>query len=271
MSTAAKLRIAIAGASGRMGQMLIEAVLAAPDAELAAAVDVASSPAIGQDAGASLGRNTGCAVRSDVDAALGGVDVLIDFTRPEGTLHHIAACTRAGVKMVIGTTGFDAAGKRAISDAAAKHAIMFAPNMSIGVNLTLKLLELAAKTLPTGYDVEIIEAHHRMKVDAPSGTALRMGEVVAAAMGRDHGQVAVFDRKGETGVRRDDSIGYAVVRGGDLVGDHTVMFIGAGERIEVSHRASSRMTYAQGALRACRFLQGRATGLFDMQDVLGLR
>ena len=271
MSTSDKLRIAIAGASGRMGHMLIEAVLAAPDTELAAALDVASSPAIGTDAGAFLGRATGCLVRSDVEAALAGADVLIDFTRPEGTLHHLAACARHGVKMVIGTTGFDADGKRAIAVAAAKHAIMFAPNMSVGVNLTLKLLELAGKTLPAGYDVEVIEAHHRMKVDAPSGTALRMGEVVAAAMGRDHDKVALYGRHGHTGARKDDSIGYAVVRGGDLVGDHTVMFIGEGERIEVSHRASSRMTYAQGALRACRFLRGKSTGLFDMQDVLGLR
>ena len=265
------MRIAVAGASGRMGHMLIEAVLAAPDMQLAAALDVVSSPDLGKDAGAMLGRVTSCVVRSDIEAALKDADFLIDFTRPEGTLHHLAACARAGVKMIIGTTGFDAAGKRAIADAAQTTAIMCAPNMSIGVNLTLKLLELAAKTLPTGYDVEIIEAHHRMKVDAPSGTALRMGEVVAEAMGRDHDQVAVYDRKGETGARKDDSIGYAVVRGGDMVGDHTVMFIGMGERIEVTHKASSRMTYAQGSLRACRFLRDKQTGLYDMQDVLGLK
>ena len=265
------LRIAVAGASGRMGHMLIEAVLGSSDCTLGAAIDVASSPAIGKDAGDFIGRNTGVMISADVEAALKHADVLIDFTRPEGTLHHLAVCSRLGVKMVIGTTGFDAAGKSAIADAAKKNAIMFAPNMSIGVNLTLKLLELAAKTLPQGYDVEIIEAHHRMKVDAPSGTALRMGEVVAQAMGRDHDNVAVYDRKGETGVRKDESIGYAVVRGGDLVGDHTVMFIGQGERIEVSHRASSRMTYAQGALRACRYLSDKPSGLFDMQDVLGLR
>ena len=265
------LRIAVAGASGRMGQMLIEAVLGSSDCTLGAALDVATSPAIGKDAGDFIGRNTGVIISADVEAALKHADVLIDFTRPEGTLHHLAMCIRLGVKMVIGTTGFDAAGKQAIAAAAQTSAIMFAPNMSIGVNLTLKLLELAAKTLPHGYDVEIIEAHHRMKVDAPSGTALRMGEVVAEAMGRDHDKVAVYDRQGETGVRRDESIGYAVVRGGDLVGDHTVMFIGQGERIEVSHRASSRMTYAQGALRACRFLRDKPQGLFDMQDVLGLK
>jgi 4-hydroxy-tetrahydrodipicolinate reductase len=172
--------------------------------------------------------------------------------------------------MVIGTTGFDPAGKQAIEDAAGKIAIVFAPNMSVGVNLTLKLLELAASVLQTGYDVEIVESHHRMKIDAPSGTALRMGEVVAKAMGRDHDAVAVYGREGVTGVRKDETIGYAVVRGGDGVGDHTVMFLGPGERIEVTHKASSRMTYAQGALRACRFLQGKKSGLFDMQDVLGL-
>lgn len=266
-----KLRIAVAGASGRMGHMLVEAVLGSDDCALGAALDVAGSTAIGKDTGDFIGRNTGVVVSADIEAALRNTDVLIDFTRPEGTLHHLAACVKFGVKMVIGTTGFDVAGKRAIADAAQKTAIMFAPNMSIGVNLTLKLLELAAKTLPSGYDVEIIEAHHRMKVDAPSGTALRMGEVVAQAMGRDHDKVAVYDRKGETGVRKDESIGYAVVRGGDLVGDHTVMFIGQGERIEISHRASSRMTYAQGALRACRFLSDKPHGLFDMQDVLGLK
>ena len=266
-----KLRIAVAGASGRMGQMLVEAVLGADDCVLGAALDLAGSAAIAKDAGDFIGRNTGVIVSADIEVALKNADVLIDFTRPEGTLQHLAVCVKLGVKMVIGTTGFDAAGKRAIADAAQKNAIMFAPNMSIGVNLTLKLLELAAKTLPSGYDVEIIEAHHRMKVDAPSGTALRMGEVVAEAMGRDHDQVAVYDRNGETGVRKDESIGYAVVRGGDMVGDHTVMFIGQGERIEISHRASSRMTYAQGALRACRFLRDQPNGLFDMQDVLGLK
>ena len=265
------LRIAVAGASGRMGHMLIEAVLGSTDCTLAAALDLAGSPAIGKDAGDFIGRATGVIISADAQAALKNAEVLIDFTRPEGTLHHIAVCTKLGLRMVIGTTGFDAAGKGTIADAAQKTAVMFAPNMSVGVNLTLKLLELAAKTLPQGYDIEIIEAHHRMKVDAPSGTALRMGEVVATAMGRDHDKVAVYDRKGETGARKDESIGYAVVRGGDLVGDHTVMFIGQGERIEVSHRASSRMTYAQGALRACRFLRDKKNGLFDMQDVLGLK
>ena len=265
-----KMRIAVAGASGRMGRMLIETILAAPDAQLVAALDVAGCPAIGQDAGDFIGRATGVTVRADVEEALAGAQFLIDFTRPEGTLHHLAVCGRLGVRMIIGTTGMDAAGKQAIAEAAKQCAIMFAPNMSVGVNLTLKLLEMAARALPTGYDVEIVEAHHRLKVDAPSGTALRMGEVIAKAMGRDHDKVAVYDRKGETGVRRDDSIGYAVVRGGDLVGDHTVMFLGTGERIEIAHKSSSRINYAQGALRACRFMQDKVQGLYDMQDVLGL-
>jgi 4-hydroxy-tetrahydrodipicolinate reductase len=260
-----KMRIVVAGASGRMGKTLIEAVAGSGDAVLAAALDVAGSPGLGREAA------SGMTVASDIEAALaGGADFLIDFTRPEGTLEHLAACARHGVKMVIGTTGFDAAGRAAIEAAAAKLAIVFAPNMSVGVNLTLKLIELAASVLQQGYDVEIIESHHRLKVDAPSGTALRMGEVVAKALHRDHDAVAVHGREGVTGVRKDETIGYASIRGGDGVGDHTVMFLGQGERIEVTHRASSRMTYAQGALRACRFLAARQSGLYDMQDVLGL-
>jgi 4-hydroxy-tetrahydrodipicolinate reductase len=219
-----------------------------------------------------MGRASGVTVASDIEAAVaGGADFLIDFTRPEGTLAHLSACARHGVKMIIGTTGFDAAGRAAIEAAAGSLAIVFAPNMSVGVNLTLKLIELAAGVLQQGYDVEIIESHHRLKVDAPSGTALRMGEVVAKALHRDHDAVAVHGREGVTGVRKDETIGYASIRGGDGVGDHTVMFLGQGERIEVTHRASSRMTYAQGALRACRFLQGKPSGLYDMQDVLGLK
>lgn len=264
------MRIVVAGASGRMGQTLIEAILGSTDATLAAALDMPGSPALGRPAAAFMGRENSAAIGADLEAAVQGADLFIDFTRPEGTLQHLAACVKHGVKMVIGTTGFDAAGKQAIEDASAKVAIVFAPNMSVGVNLTLKLLEMAASVLKTGYDVEIVESHHRMKIDAPSGTALRMGEVVAKAMGRDHDAVAVYGREGVTGARRDETIGYAVVRGGDGVGDHTVMFLGPGERIEVTHKASSRMTYAQGALRACRFLQGKKSGLFDMQDVLGL-
>ena len=264
------MRIVVAGASGRMGQTLIEAILGSTDATLAAALDMPGSPALGRPAAAFMGRENSAAIGADLEAAVQGADLFIDFTRPEGTLQHLAACVKHDVKMVIGTTGFDAAGKQAIEDASARVAIVFAPNMSVGVNLTLKLLEMAASVLKTGYDVEIVESHHRMKIDAPSGTALRMGEVVAKAMGRDHDAVAVYGREGVTGARRDETIGYAVVRGGDGVGDHTVMFLGPGERIEVTHKASSRMTYAQGALRACRFLQGKKSGLFDMQDVLGL-
>ena len=264
------LRVVVCGAAGRMGRTLIEAVLAEGDFSLVAALDVDGAPGLGRDAGDFMGRVTGVNVTTDVDAALAGADLLIDFTRPEGTLRHVQACVRRGVKMVIGTTGFDATGRDAIAAAARSVGVVFAPNMSIGVNLTFRLLEVAARVLDTGYDVEIVEAHHRHKADAPSGTALRMGEVIAQAMHRDHDAVAVHGRKGVTGARRDDAIGYAVVRGGDLVGDHTVMFLGQGERVEITHRASSRMTYAQGALRACRFLRARSSGLHDMRDVLGL-
>ena len=265
------LRIAIAGSSGRMGRTLIETVLQSPDAELGAALEIHGSPAVGRDAGELVGSPCGVKVTDDVAAALGGCDALIDFTRPEGTLGHLAACRRLGVRAVIGTTGFDAAGKDAIAAAAREIPVVFAPNMSVGVNATLKLIELAAQILREGYDIEIIEAHHRHKVDAPSGTALRMGEVVAKALGRDLGQCAVYGREGVTGERQASTIGFATVRGGDIVGDHTVMFAGTGERVEITHRSSSRATYAEGALRAARFLAGRKNGLYDMQDVLGLR
>ena len=201
---------------------------------------------------------------------LTGADVLIDFTRPEATLAHLAYCAAHGVKMVIGTTGFDQAGKDAIAAAAQKTAIVFAPNMSVGVNVTMKLLELAAKSFSHGYDIEIIEAHHRHKVDAPSGTALKMGEVIADALGRKLDDVAVYAREGITGERDPSSIGFSAIRGGDIVGDHTVLFAGIGERIEITHKSSSRATYVQGSLRAARFLRDRQTGLFNMQDVLGL-
>ena len=265
-----KMRIVIAGASGRMGKTLVEAVLGSTDCTLAAALDQAGSPALGREAAEFMGRASGVAIGADIEAAVKGADFFIDFTRPEGTLEHLAACVKHGVKMVIGTTGFEAAGKQAIEAASQKIGIVFAPNMSVGVNLTLKLLEIAGSVLKQGYDVEILEVHHRMKIDAPSGTALRMGEVLARALGRDHDAVAVHGREGVTGARKDESIGYAVLRGGDAVGDHTVMFMGQGERIEIAHKASSRMTYAQGALRACRFLAAKKNGLFDMQDVLGL-
>ncbi|MGE0333336.1 MAG: 4-hydroxy-tetrahydrodipicolinate reductase [Ramlibacter sp.] len=264
-------RVAVAGASGRMGHMLIEAIQAASDCTLAGALDVAASPAIGQDACAFLGRASGVAVTADLRAGLQNSQVLIDFTRPEGTLAHLHACRELGVGLVIGTTGFSDAQKAEIAAAAADIPIMMAPNMSVGVNVTLKLLEMAAKAMSTGYDIEIIEAHHRHKVDAPSGTALKMGEVIAGALGRDLKDCAVYAREGVTGERDPSSIGFATIRGGDIVGDHTVMFAGTGERIEITHKSSSRSTYAQGSLRAVRFLAGRQSGLYDMFDVLGLR
>ena len=266
-----ELKIAVAGASGRMGKMLVEAIAAAADVQLSGALDVAASPALGQDAGAFLGRPAGVTIMSELDAALAGARCLIDFTRPEGTLAHLAYCAEHGIAMVIGTTGFDDAGKAAIRKAAEKIAIVFAPNMSVGVNVTLKLLDMAAKSFAEGYDIEIVEAHHRHKVDAPSGTALMMGEVIAGALGRDLKQCAVYGREGVTGARDPSTIGFATIRGGDIVGDHTVLFAGDGERIEISHKSSSRATYAHGALRAARFLAGKTSGLYDMQDVLALR
>ena len=263
-------RVAVAGASGRMGRMLIEALRASDDCVLAGALDLPSSVAIGSDATAFLGVASGVAITADLRAGLKNADVLIDFTRPEGTLAHLAVCAELGVKAVIGTTGFTEAQKAEITAYAQRNAIVMAPNMSVGVNVTLKLLEMAAKALSTGYDIEIIEAHHRHKVDAPSGTALKMGEVIAGALGRDLKDCAVYAREGVTGERDPSSIGFATIRGGDIVGDHTVLFAGTGERIEVTHKSSSRATYAQGSLRAVRFLRGHRTGMFDMFDVLGL-
>jgi 4-hydroxy-tetrahydrodipicolinate reductase len=266
-----RLKIAVAGASGRMGRMLVEAISANPDLELSGALDVPGGHAVGTDAGAFSGQLTGIVIQSDLDKGLAGADCLIDFTRPEGTLRHLEYCAAHGIKLVIGTTGFDDAGKAAIGQAAGKTAIVFAPNMSVGVNVTLKLLEKAAKSLAQGYDIEIVEAHHRHKVDAPSGTALKMGEVIAGALGRDLKQCAVYGREGVTGERDPSTIGFATVRGGDIVGDHTVLFAGTGERIEISHKSSSRVTYAHGALRAASFLADKPTGLFDMMDVLDLK
>lgn len=263
--------VAIAGASGRMGKMLIEAVLAAPDLALGAALDQASSPMIGLDAGLTLGKSTGVLLSSDVTAAMQTCDVLIDFTRPEGTLAHLAICQRLGKKMIIGTTGFDATGKAAIVAAAQSTGVVFAANMSVGVNVTLKLLELATQHLNQDYDIEVFEAHHKHKVDAPSGTALAMGEALAKAMNQSLGDIAQWARHGHTGAREKGTIGFSVMRGGDVVGDHTVYFAGEGERIEITHRSSSRATYAQGSLKAVRFLMGKPAGLYDMQDVLGLK
>lgn len=264
-------RICVAGASGRMGQMLIDAVRAADDCVLSGALDIPASPTIGQDAGAYAGQPLGVAITADVAAGLQGSHALIDFTRPEGTLLHLRECVKQRVNLVIGTTGFTDAQKAEIAEAAKHIAIVMAPNMSVGVNVTLKLLEMAAKAMATGYDIEIIEAHHRHKVDAPSGTALKMGEVIADALGRDLKDCAVYAREGVTGERDPSTIGFATIRGGDIVGDHTVLFAGTGERIEITHKSSSRATYAQGSLRAVRYLAGRTAGLHDMFDVLGLR
>jgi len=261
-------RIAIAGAAGRMGRTLIQAAAQTPDLQIAAAFERADSPALGADVGQLAGIPTvGVAVDASIDAA--DFDVLIDFTRPAATLTNIEACVRKGRRMVIGTTGFDDAGRKRIEDAARKIAIVFAPNMSVGVNLCFRLLELAAQVLGDDADVEIIEAHHRHKVDAPSGTALRMGEVVAKTRGRALKDVAVYGAR--TGERKPGAIGFASIRAGDIVGDHTVLFAARGERVEVTHRAESRATFANGALRAARWVSARAPGLYDMQDVLALR
>lgn len=265
------MNVAVAGSAGRMGRMLIETVLGSSDLRLAAALEQPGHPQLGKDAGELIGLPCGVVIAEKVEPALSGSRVLIDFTRPEGTLSHLAVCRRLGINMVIGTTGFDEVQKKTIGVAAREIAIVFAPNMSVGVNVMLKLLEVAAATLGDAYDVEIIEAHHRHKVDAPSGTALKMGEVVARALGRPLAECAVYERRGVTGERQKGAIGFAAVRGGDLVGEHTVLFAGTGERIEITHRSTSRATYAQGAIRAARFLADRKNGLFDMQDVLGLK
>ncbi len=270
-ASSSPLAIAVAGATGRMGHMLIEAIVATDDCRLSGALDIAASPAQGQDAAAWLGKTSGVRVTSDLRAGLQGSQFLIDFTRPEGTMAHLQVCRELGVKAVIGTTGFSEAQKAEIAEIAKDTAIVMAPNMSVGVNVTLKLLQMAAQALATGYDIEIIEAHHRHKVDAPSGTALKMGEVIAEAIGRDLKECAVYERYGHTGERDPSTIGFSTIRGGDIVGDHTVLFAGTGERIEVTHKSSSRATYAQGSLRAVRFLAGQQRGLFDMFDVLNLR
>ncbi len=264
-------RIAIAGSTGRMGRALLEALAQTGDFQIKAALERSDSPFLGKDAGELVGAPCGVQISADLERSLAGCDVLVDFTRPEATLKHLDICRSRGVRMVIGTTGFTPEQKKLISAASREVAMVMAPNMSVGVNLTFRLLELAAKVLNEGYDVEIIEAHHRHKVDAPSGTALRMGEVIAEVLGRDLAECAVYGREGVTGERKPATIGFATVRGGDIVGDHTVLFAGTGERVEITHRAASRATFALGALRAARFLAGKKSGLFDMQDVLGLK
>jgi 4-hydroxy-tetrahydrodipicolinate reductase len=267
------LSIAVAGAGGRMGRMLVEAVLASPDCRLTGALDMPGSPALGTDAGVFAGRHTGVAITADLHAGLAAAQVLIDFTRPEGTLAHLAVCRELGVRAVIGTTGFTPAQKALISAHAQAQATVFAANMSVGVNVMLRLLAQAARALGEGYDIEVVEAHHKHKVDAPSGTALAMGEVLARARGVSLDTQGVFARHGHTGERASGSIGFATVRGGDIVGEHTVLFAGTGERIEIAHKSSSRANYADGSLRAARFLAalpaGQA-GLYGMDDVLGL-
>jgi 4-hydroxy-tetrahydrodipicolinate reductase len=265
------MKIAIAGASGRMGRMLIETVLNDSNATLAGALDRVGSPYLGQDAGALLGKDTGVILTDDIERVFANADVLIDFTRPEGTLAHLEAALRHNVKLVIGTTGFNDEQKARLRAAGEQIGLVFAPNMSVGVNVTLKLLEFAARHFAEGYDIEIIEAHHRHKVDAPSGTALAMGETIAHALGRELKDCAVYGREGVTGERDPSTIGFAAIRGGDIVGDHTVLFAGIGERVEITHKSSNRLSYAQGSLRAAHFLATRERGFFDMQDVLGLR
>jgi 4-hydroxy-tetrahydrodipicolinate reductase len=265
------LKTVIAGVSGRMGRALLEAVAADPGCVLHGALDRAGGQSVGQDAGSYGGSRTGVAITDQPAAALAGADVLVDFTRPEATFAYLDACRKAGVNLIIGTTGFDAAGKAAIEAAAKEIGIVFAPNFSVGVNLLMKLAETAARVLAEGYDIEIIEAHHRHKVDAPSGTALGIGQAVAGTLGRDLKTCAVYGREGVTGERKPDTIGFATVRGGDIVGDHTLLFAGVGERVELTHKASSRATFAQGALRAAKWLHGKGPGLYDMRDVLGLK
>ena len=265
------MRVAIAGSAGRMGRTLLEAVLRDAQLELAVALEQAGNTALGREVGELTGVPCTVKLRADFAQSLSGADVLIDFTRPEGTLAHLEACVRLGKAMVIGTTGFSDAQRARLAEAARSIALVVAPNMAVGVNATFKLAETAAKILGDDYDVEIVEAHHRHKVDAPSGTALKLGEVVARALGRDLAACAVYGRHGDTGERDAKAIGFHAIRGGDIVGEHTVIFAGTGERVEVTVRSSSRMTYALGALRAAKFLRGRKPGLYDMSDVLGLR
>ena len=269
------IRVAIAGSGGRMGQTLIDAVLAAPDLKLTGALEISGSALLGRDVGERSGRATGVAITADPASGVRNADVLIDFTRPEGTLAHLAACAAAKVGAVVGTTGLSDSDKKAMREFARGIPIVFAPNMSVGVNVLIKLVEVAAQRLGDDYDVEIVEMHHRHKVDAPSGTALRLGEAAATALSRDLETVGVYARQGVTGERPGRAIGFASLRGGDVVGDHTVIFAGDGERIELTHRAGSRANFAQGALRAARFVALKRSAneprMYDMQDVLGLR
>jgi 4-hydroxy-tetrahydrodipicolinate reductase len=265
------VRIAIAGVGGRMGRALVESCQNQTSVQLTVATERPGSSLIGADAGeaAGVGR-LGVAIVDDLSSACGHFDVLIEFTTPAATLANLAICQAAGRGMVIGTTGLEQTARSQVAEAAREIPIMSAPNMSVGVNLCLKLLETAARVLGDDVDIEIVEAHHRHKVDAPSGTALRMGEVVAGALGRDLNQCAVYCRQGQTGARDRHSIGFQTLRAGDIVGEHTVMFAAEGERIEITHKASSRATFANGAVRAASWVASQAPGLYDMEDVLGL-
>lgn len=263
------LKVVIAGVSGRMGHALLEGVFADDALQLHAALDRAESPMIGRDAGEQFGKVSGVKISADVAAALQGADVLVDFTRPEATMQYLQACQDAAVKLVIGTTGFSDTQKDAIAQAANAMGIVFAPNMSVGVTLLINLVEQAARVLSEGYDIEVVEMHHRHKVDAPSGTALRLGEAAAKGIDKALKECAVYAREGVTGERQAGSIGFATMRGGDVVGDHTVVLAGVGERVELTHKASSRATFALGALRAAKYVSSQSHGLFDMRDVLG--
>jgi 4-hydroxy-tetrahydrodipicolinate reductase len=265
------VRVAVAGAGGRMGRALLEAATSTHGIVIGSALDVPGTAWAGRDAGGLCANAEGVNVETDVKAALANADVLIDFTRPEGTLAHLRACREAKKALVIGTTGFAPAGLDEIRAAARDIPIVMAPNMSIGVNVMLRLVETAARALGPDYDAEVFEIHHKMKVDAPSGTALKLGEVAAQARGASLDKDGVFARHGNTGERKAGSVGFAVARGGDIVGDHTVFFAGPGERVEITHRASSRATYAQGAMRAAAFVALKPPGLYDMADVLGLK
>ena len=266
------MRVAVVGAAGRMGKNLIEAVGMTKGLELTAATEHPDSSLIGADAGevAGVGK-LGVTIAADLAAVVNDFDVVIDFTGLAPTLNHLSICREHGKKIVIGTTGFDDAQKAQIADASKDIGVVFAPNMSVGVNLCFKLLDMAARVMGDDCDIEIIEAHHRHKLDAPSGTAVRMGEVVADALGRDLAKVAVYGREGQTGERVRETIGFETIRAGDVVGEHTVWFATEGERVEITHKASSRMTFAKGAARAAAWLESKDAGLFDMQDVLGLR
>lgn len=265
------LKIVIAGCSGRMGQALLSGVFGDEELVLHGALDSPTSAMLGRDAGEMLGKVSKVSVTADVERAIQGADVLVDFTRPEATMQYLSACQKHGVKMVIGTTGFTPEQKLDIENVAKRIAVAFAPNMSVGVTLLINLVEQAAKVLKDDFDIEVVEMHHKYKVDAPSGTALRLGEAAAHGIGQSLKDCAVYAREGVTGEREAGKIGFATLRGGDVVGDHTVIFAGTGERVELTHKASSRATFSLGALRAAKYLGQKSSGLFDMRDVLGLK